>query len=404
MATVKKRRWKTADGKERIAFRVDFVDSNGVRQRKQFRTSADANAFRVDVEGKLRAGTFRAGADKMTVRELADLYLEHCKGRMERGERFTRRHLKMVKGRIENYICAGGRNEPAPQGVRRSKPFTQGVAAFTLLRLMPDQVDDFRDRLRSAGVSVATTRKIVGTLHAMLEYAIRKNFVAVNAARGCRVIGTRDEGSKKIVPPTKEALRLLIEAADEDFRVKLIFAASTGLRAGELHALRWRHVNLDAGEVKVETRVDAYNEEDAPKTRDSVRTVPLGSSVVAMLRKWKLRSKWSKADDLVFPNRRGTYVRHGHMLTSKFYPLFEKLAEKHTEDPAAHPPAPARFGWHALRHYAVSTWIEAGLQPKVVQTYAGHATMAMTLSVYGHMFASPDHKKAMDAIAKGLLS
>jgi hypothetical protein len=44
------------------------------------------------------------------------------------------------------------------------------------------------------------------------------------------------------------------------------------------------------------------------------------------------------------------------------------------------------------------------LQPKAVQTFAGHSTLAMTMSVYGHLFPSDDHGRAMDAIAKGLFS
>jgi integrase len=141
-----------------------------------------------------------------------------------------------------------------------------------------------------------------------------------------------------------------------------------------------------------------------PKSAAGIRTVPLGAAVVKQLREWKLRSKWSKDDDLVFPNASGSYVRHGHMLQDRFYPLFEKLAELHKADPAAHPPAPKRFKWHSLRHFAVSCWIEHRLAPKTVQTFVGHATLQMTMDVYGHMFPSEDHSKAMDAIAKGLFT
>jgi integrase len=88
-------------------------------------------------------------------------------------------------------------------------------------------------------------------------------------------------------------------------------------------------------------------------------------------------------------------MRHNHHLTYKFYPLFKKLAALHG---AA---APARFKWHALRHFAVSCWIEAGASPKTVQTWAGHSTLAMTMDTYGHLFPSEDHSKTMNAIARG---
>jgi integrase len=60
------------------------------------------------------------------------------------------------------------------------------------------------------------------------------------------------------------------------------------------------------------------------------------------------------------------------------------------------------IGWHALRHFAISTWIEAGLSPKAVQTLAGHASYAITMNRYGHLFPSDDHKAAFDKIAETL--
>lgn len=403
MATIKKRTWTGVNGKDRQAWRVDFTDSNGNRKRRQFKTKEQADKFRIDVEGKISAGLYRADADKITAAEVAELYLADAEARRHRGE-VSRRHLEMVTGKIFNYIAPDPSRAEKRKGVSRAKPFTEGVGGVKLSQLTPPAVKRFAGRLRDAGVSVATTRKIVGTLHAVLEFAVSENLVAVNAARRIRVKGRRDEGSKQIVPPSKDTLRRLIEVADEDFQVKIIFAAATGVRAGELHALRWKHVDLDKPEVTIETRVDAHNEEDAPKSKAGVRTVPLGADVVKRLREWKVRSQWSKPGDLVFPNKKGRYVRHTHMLAGQFLPLFDRLAELHKKDPTNNLPPPTRFNWHALRHFAVSTWIEAELQPKVIQTYAGHSTLAMTMSVYGHMFPTDDHARAMDAIAKELFS
>ena len=57
-----------------------------------------------------------------------------------------------------------------------------------------------------------------------------------------------------------------------------------------------------------------------------------------------------------------------------------------------------------LRHFAVSCWIDAGLAPKTVQTFAGHASLQVTMDRYGHLFPSEDHQKAMNQIAKGLFA
>ncbi|KGB81937.1 integrase [Rhodovulum sp. NI22] len=394
MAKIRKRSWTTAAGETRIAWACDFADHAGNRQRKQFRTRREADAFRVEIEGQLRTGVYRADADKLTVADVASGFLEHAEGRSKRGERFTRHHLATVKGHVGNYICPDPkRHDGKPR--TRAIAFDQGVGSVKLSMLTSRVVGDFRDRLRDAGVSVVTTRKILSTLSAMLAWAVSQDMVAVNAAQGIKVIGRRDEGAKKIVPPAKDALKALIDVADADFKVELIFAAASGVRAGELHALRWKHLDLDAGEATIEARVDAYGDEDVTKTAAGMRTVPLAGALVTMLKEWRLRSRFKKADDLVFPNRRGGYTGQDNMVKRQFLPLFDKLEEK--GEGIEH------FNWHALRHYAVSTWIEAGLAPKTIQTFAGHSSLQVTMDRYGHMFKSDDHKTAMDLIAKGLM-
>lgn len=398
MAAIRKRRWTTAAGEERTGWTVDFTDANGKRHWKQFALRRDADAYRVEIEGKLKAGTFRPDASRITVAGLVEAYLEHVEGRQKRGERFTAQHLAVVRGHLKNYVAPSADHaaKRKRKGKSRVTPFTDGVGGVKLAQLTARTVGDFRDRVRDAGVSVMTTRKILASLSAALEYAIGQDWLAVNAAKGVKVIGRRDEGAKKIVPPSKATVKALLAEADDDFKVKLLVAVATGVRAGELHALRWKHLDLKAAEATIETRVDAYGDEDVTKTKAGMRTIPLSTALVASLKAWKLRSKWKKADDLVFPNGRGTYVDHSDMVKRKYLPLFDALAKKGIKV--------ERTNWHSLRHFAVSTWIEAGLAPKTVQTLAGHSTLSVTMDRYGHLFPSDDHKAAMDSIAKGILA
>lgn len=392
MASIRKRKWITAKGEARTAWRVDFVDASGNRDRRQFPSKGEADAFRVEIEGQLRSGTFRADAAKVTVKEVADLFLEHCRSRMKRRERMTRGNYQFYEGHLRNYICPDPERHALRKHPPQLKQFTDGLSKIKLAQLTARGVSDFRDRLRDAGVSVPTTRKILATLQVMLNYAISRDLIAVNPAQDIKVIGRRDEGSKKVKPPTKEAMRQLIELADQDFRIKLVFASSTGVRASELHALRWRHIDFERAEVKIEARVDPFNDEDVTKTAAGMRTIPISTTLVTIMKEWKLRTKWSKREQLVFPSKRGSYCGHANMVKRKFLPLFHKLADMHREPPA-------RFNWHALRHFAISTWIEAGLSPKAVQTFAGHSSLQVTMDRYGHLFKSEDHHAAMNRIA-----
>src|SRR5262249_53924219 len=152
-------------------------------------------------------------------------------GRNERDEHMTRKMVTVYKGHVNNHVLHAD----------------YGLGSRKLSQLTARTVGDFRDRLRSIGVTVPTARKILATLHSALEYAISQDWVATNAAHGIRVIGPRDEGSKKIVPPSKEAMRTLLDAASADLRIMLSFAATTGARAGEQWAARWRDIDLDKG-------------------------------------------------------------------------------------------------------------------------------------------------------------
>lgn len=374
MAKVRKREWITSKGVQKIGYIIDYIDSQGGRQRQQFTRWKEADRFRIKIENELSEGTYRPDANKVTVKEVCEAFLDHCQGRMERNERMTRKMHTVYRGHVANHILHKAR------GVGRSK-----LSQFTA-----KSVGDFRNRLRSAGVTVPTTRKVLATLHASLEFAISQDWIAVNAAHGVKVIGQRAEGSKKITPPSKANMKAILEVADSDLRLMVLFAASTGLRAGEQWALRWCNVDAIAGTLSVKRRVDAYGEEGPPKSVAGAREVPLSSMLLRSLKEWRLQSKFSGDGDLIFSNRKGGYMGHDNLVKRRYKPTLE---------------AAGVYGinWHSLRHYAVSTWIEAGLAPKTVQTFAGHSSLAVTMDRYGHLFPSDDHKAAMDAIAGELM-
>ncbi len=148
MASVRKREWKTASGELRAAWAVDFTDQSWTRQRKQFERKRDADAFRVEIEGQLRAGTFRPDAAKVTIKEVCNGYLDHCRGRMQRRERMTRHNLAVYEGHVWNYICPDPERQKDRVPNPRMKVFVGGIGTAKLGQLTARAVGDFRDRLR----------------------------------------------------------------------------------------------------------------------------------------------------------------------------------------------------------------------------------------------------------------
>jgi integrase len=378
MATVRKRKLPSG----LIRWQASYVDAAGHRRAKLFDRKADGHSWLTKVSRDVQLGTHVPASDSPTVQDVCKDYLEHCRGRRDRGERMTEKCLRLYEGLIKNHIL-----HPAT-----------GIGAVRIAKLSRSAVGELRDRVRNAGTTVQTTRKVIGTLSRVLDLQIAKDRLAINHARDVVVIGTRDDGRRKITVPTKDAIRALLSAAAPELRIIVLFAAATGVRAGELWALRWRHLDFKACEVNVETRVDAYGTEDVTKSSAGMRTIPLSEALVNELKACKLRSTFSKPDDLVFPNGRGKYVNHSNFLNRDWLGLFAAMSEAHQLDPSK-AAAPEVFNWHALRHFAISCWIEAGLNPKTVQELAGHSTLAMTMDRYGHAFKSDDHKRAMNEIA-----
>ena len=168
MASVRKRTWTASSGETKTAWVVDYADNHGVRQRKHFPNKKAADAFRISIEGQMQAGTYRAAADKVTVKHACESFLEYCEGRNQRDERMTRKMLTVYRGHINNHILH-------PE---------HGVGSRKLSQFTARSVGDFRDRIRTAGVTVPTTRKILATLHSVLQHAISEDWVATNVGAG----------------------------------------------------------------------------------------------------------------------------------------------------------------------------------------------------------------------------
>lgn len=394
MATITKRRWKTGKGEQREAWVLAYTDKKGARHKEQFSLKRDADAKRVQVEGQISKGTFRAEAKTKTVKDAIDDYTKHLEKRHRRGEKVTTMYLRNTTGQLRTHV------EPELGDKKLSELTTRSV-------------NDLVDKLKDADVGIPTIRRVVGALSRTLGYAVGQDWVATNAAKGVSVTSKRGEGSEKVVPPSKEDYAKIIKAAKEwkpetpkgfgveadakfqaraaelnDIELRVKFAASTGLRASEQWALRWRHLDIKKRTVTVETRVDAFGDFDTTKSDAGKRTVPLSKALTDELADRRKKTK-AGDDDFVFPDSAGGFTRHTLFVKRRWYPLVAKAEVKD-------------IGWHALRHFAVSTWIEAGLQPKAVQTLAGHATYAITMNRYGHLFPSETHADAMDKIADQL--
>lgn len=170
-------------------------------------------------------------------------------------------------------------------------------------------------------------------------------------------------------------------------RLEVLFTTAivTGMRRGELLALRWSEVDFERGRLVVLRSVDFMAGhgyvEGKPKTAAGKRTIDLPAFLVEILRRHRARQEELRARaehwedrNLVFPNLSGGYLHPNHMGEA-----FRKLLQD-----AGLPP----MHFHDLRHSAATILLSQGVNVKVVSELLGHSDIAITLRVYGHLLPS----------------
>jgi integrase len=168
-----------------------------------------------------------------------------------------------------------------------------------------------------------------------------------------------------------------------------VVALGTGMRRGELCALRWQDVNLDAATLRVERSLEQTRKSGLrfkePKSKRGRRTISLSAIVVAELRKhWAAQQEQrlslglggSPLDGLVFADWDGSPWAPDR-LSDNFADTMEAAGLPHVT-------------LHTLRHTHASQLIRSGVDILTVSRRLGHATATVTLNVYGHLITTED--------------
>jgi integrase len=248
-------------------------------------------------------------------------------------------------------------------------------------RITADSVAAYMAAKRRDGLAPNTVRNHLNLLHAVLRRAVRRGQLAVNPVDQIdrpSVIANRDRRLRFLQP---SQIDQLLAAARSDplgevERPLYLTAAMTGLRQGELLALRWHDVDFHADRIRV---ADSYTRGrlGAPKSRSALRSVPLADRVAAVLAEHRARSSFSADDDLVF-----AHPETGHHLDpSKLRKRFQRALER-AELP--------RIRFHDLRHTFGTQMAAAGAPLRAIQEWMGHQDPATT-AIYAHYAPDPTH-------------
>ncbi len=156
-------------------------------------------------------------------------------------------------------------------------------------------------------------------------------------------------------------------------------AVMTGMRRGELIAIKWGDVDFRSSQIIVRRAV-YRGRFVSPKSRRSQRRIMMPLILSNELRRHKLMNGQNSLD-LVFTNRDGNLIDPDNLVRREFYPALENAGLR-------------RIRFHDLRHTYVSLLLSQGENIKFVQSQLGHASAKTTLDRYGHLMPNLEYGAA----------
>ncbi|MEZ5079650.1 MAG: tyrosine-type recombinase/integrase [Thermoleophilia bacterium] len=327
---------------------VAYRDPSGKQRRRSAATLAEARALKAEVSADMRRGEYRTQS-RITFKEYAEEWARTYTGRTSRGIRPTT---------LEDYVRDLEVHVLPVFGHRR------------LAEIEPRHIKVLAADLAAEGRAPSTVRNIMAPVRALFATAVEDGVIRMNPCAGLRLPGgtSPDRHARAL---TEDELSRLITETPEEWRLLVSFLAQTGLRVGELIALRWDDVDLERRRVHVRRRL-YKGEIDAPKSSYGIRDIPLSPALTDALADWRSESPYGEDSDLVFPTRVGT----GHTGSN----LLRRVVK-----PAAVRAGVPWAGMHTLRHTCASMLFRSGWNAKQVQMVLGHHSPAFTMSTYVHL-------------------
>jgi len=222
------------------------------------------------------------------------------------------------------------------------------------------------------GFAWETTNHLRNLMSKVLRTAVSWNYLADNVVRGVNLPERTLKRPHQFL--NFDEVRRLISACKEPTRTIVLLATMTGLRIGEILALRWGRINFIQKSLMV-AETCYMGQFGTPKTRASRREIPLSPTVMVALEDHHSRSSRRAPEALVFATRFG-----GPLVSNNLGRRGLKSACRRAGLP--------KLTWHALRHTHGTLLHAQGTPLKVAQAQLGHSHMATTLEVYTHASAN----------------
>jgi integrase len=315
-----------------------------------------------------------------------------------------------VRGRIAQWAAAG---EISPKTTERytellDNQIVPHLGTKLIQKLRPADIESWHTALKSGGRKDGrggVSNRTIGHAHRVLSKALRdavRHNIAIKnvAAEESAPAVAADE---TIILTPEQVKDLPVKLKGHRLYARAITALHTGLRPQELLALRWNAVDLDgkpAGTITISEALEGTKQHGirfkGPKTRSGRRQITLPDIVVDALREHRRQQLEQRMvlglgklpdDSLVFPAPSGS-PQSPDAFSAEWRDAADKIGLQ-------------GIPLYSLRHTHASLLIDKGVDVVTIAKRLGHASPAITLKVYAHLFRKDD-SKAADAINKAL--
>jgi integrase len=310
-------------------------------------------------------------------RHLAEIALHRLAAAIENGEYKLRPAIGFSEW-ADRWLASLER-KPSTVGSYRST-IVHAKEAFggqRVRRIGAEDIAQFNLMLRERGCSPSTRAKHLRVLSACMQAAVFYRYTDANPVRELPPAQRpRPERKEAANFENHELPRLFAHISSEPYRALFLVALKTGMRQGELLALRWSDVDLEAAVIRVRSSFTG-GVIGTPKNRER-RDADLISDVVSLLSDWR-DSQARSIDGLVFPGVNGQpFLSPTVVLRRHLYPAMAAAGI-----PRAGPTLEKRT-FHSFRHTFAKRALESGAQITWLSRHLGHSSLKVTTDIYGH--------------------
>ena len=257
--------------------------------------------------------------------------------------------------------------------------------------------DFYNYKLTQEGLSPKTIANLHRCLHKAMKQAVLEHYIDFNPCDAVNL--PRNEKPQIEILTREEQQRLICTSYKFRYGVFIRLTLATGLRLGELLGLRWEDIDTKKNMLSIRRTLNRLPKVDyngignstevviqEPKTKNSVRSIPLMQVILNELLQWK-NVQLADARTAGY-----LYTDSGFIVTNQTGGYIEPRTFKDYYDEILQAAGLGHYTFHALRHTFATRALEQGMDAKTLSTLLGHYSVSFTLDTYTHVLDSQKHE------------